>query len=122
MEIATIVGMLAAFGLIFSAMDDPTAFVDVPSVLIVVAGSIAVVLFRSSLAEFLGAVGVMGKTFKNKLEPGEDLICAERALVVLGEPVAQASPCPVFKIMRGHCESNTDNWNGRESPKQRWVR
>ena len=74
MDIATIVGMLAAFGLIFSAMDDPAAFFDVPSMLIVVAGSIAVVLFRCSLGEFLGAIGVMGKTFKNKLEPGEDLI------------------------------------------------
>ena len=33
-----------------------------------------VVMFRSSLGEFLGAVGVMGKTFKNKLEPAEELI------------------------------------------------
>ena len=74
MDIATIVGLLAAFGLIISAMSDPAAFVDIPSVLIVVAGSIAVVLFRSSLGEFLGAIGVMGKCFKNKLEPGEDLI------------------------------------------------
>jgi chemotaxis protein MotA len=74
MDIATIVGLLAAFGLIISAMSDPAAFVDVPSVLIVVAGSIAVVLFRSSLGEFLGAIAVMGKCFKNKLEPGEDLI------------------------------------------------
>ena len=56
------------------------------------------------------------------VEPGEDLVCAERALIVLREPVAQASPCPVFKIVKGHCESNTDDWNGRESPKQRWVR
>ena len=74
MDIATIVGLLAAFGLIISAMSDPAAFVDIPSVLIVVAGSIAVVLFRSSLVEFLGAIAVMGKCFKNKLEPGEDLI------------------------------------------------
>ena len=74
MDIATIVGLLAAFGLIISAMSDPAAFVDIPSVLLVVAGSIAVVLFRSSLGEFLGAIGVMGKCFKNKLEPGEDLI------------------------------------------------
>ena len=74
MDIATIVGLLAAFGLIISAMSDPAAFVDIPSVLIVVAGSIAVVLFRSSLGEFLGAIAVMGKCFKNKLEPGEDLI------------------------------------------------
>ena len=74
MDIATIVGMLGAFGLIFMAIDQPSAFVDTPSMLIVVAGSIMVVMFRSSLGEFLGAVGVMGKTFKNKLEPAEDLI------------------------------------------------
>jgi chemotaxis protein MotA len=74
MDIATIVGMLGAFGLIFMAIDQPSAFVDTPSMLIVVCGSIMVVMFRSSLGEFLGAVGVMGKTFKNKLEPAEDLI------------------------------------------------
>ena len=54
MDIATIVGLLGAFGLIFSAMDDPGAFIDTPSMLIVVAGSTAVVLFRSSL-ESLGS-------------------------------------------------------------------
>ena len=45
MDIATIIGLLGAFGLIFSAMDDPGAFIDTPSMLIVVAGSTAVVLF-----------------------------------------------------------------------------
>jgi len=74
MDIATIVGLLAAFGLIFSSMDDPAAFVDTASLLIVVAGSTSVVLFRSSLGEFLGAIGVAGKTFKNKLDPPEQLI------------------------------------------------
>ena len=74
MDIATIVGLLAAFGLIISAMSDPAAFVDVPSVLIVVAGSIAVVLFRSSLGEFLGAIAVMGKCFKNKLYCSHNLV------------------------------------------------
>lgn len=74
MDIATIVGLLGAFGLIFSAMDDPGAFIDTPSMLIVVAGSTAVVLFRSSLGEFLGAIGVAGKTFKNKLDAPEQLI------------------------------------------------
>jgi chemotaxis protein MotA len=33
-----------------------------------------VVMFRSSLSEFLGAVGVLGKTFKNKLDAPEALI------------------------------------------------
>jgi chemotaxis protein MotA len=38
----------------------------------VVGGSIMVVMFRSSLGEFLGAIAVMGKTFKNKIdEPGK---------------------------------------------------
>ena len=74
MDIATIIGLLGAFGLIFSAMDDPGAFIDTPSMLIVVAGSTAVVLFRSSLGEFLGAIGVAAKTFKNKLDAPEQLI------------------------------------------------
>jgi chemotaxis protein MotA len=74
MDIATIVGLLAAFGLILASMDDPAAFVDTASLLIVVAGSTSVVLFRSSLGEFLGAIGVAGKTFKNKLDPPEKLI------------------------------------------------
>ena len=74
MDIATIVGLLGAFGLIISAMDDPGAFIDTPSMLIVVAGSTAVVLFRSSLGEFLGAIGVAAKTFKNKLDAPEQLI------------------------------------------------
>jgi chemotaxis protein MotA len=74
MDIATIIGLLGAFGLIFSAMDDPGAFIDTPSMLIVVAGSTAVVLFRSSLSEFLGAIAVAGKTVKNKLDAPEQLI------------------------------------------------
>ena len=74
MDIATIIGLLGAFGLIFSAMDDPGAFIDTPSMLIVVAGSTAVVLFRSSLGEFLGAIGVAAKTVKNKLDAPEQLI------------------------------------------------
>jgi chemotaxis protein MotA len=76
MDIATIIGLLGAFGLIVSAIgfDSLSQFVDTPSVLIVVAGSIMVVMFRSSLGEFLGAIAVMGKTFKNKLDKPEDLI------------------------------------------------
>ena len=75
MDIATIVGLLGAFGLIAMAIgENGSAFVDTPSVLIVVLGSLAVTLFRSSLGEFLGAFKVVGKTFKNKLEKPEELI------------------------------------------------
>jgi chemotaxis protein MotA len=74
MDLATIVGLLGAFGLIAASISQPAAFVDVPSMLIVVAGSISVVLFRSSLSEFLSAVSVLGKTFKNKIDKPEELI------------------------------------------------
>ena len=84
MDIATIIGLLGSFGLIVSAIgfDSMGQFVDTPSILIVVAGSIMVVMFRSSLGEFLGAIAVMGKTFKNKLDKPEDLI---RRLVELAD-------------------------------------
>ncbi len=74
MDIATIVGLLGAFGLIFMAIDDMSAFIDTASLLIVVGGSIMVVMLRSSLGEFLGAVAVLAKTFKNKLDAPETLI------------------------------------------------
>ncbi|MEJ6525994.1 MAG: flagellar motor protein PomA, partial [OM182 bacterium] len=76
MDIATILGLIGAFGLIISAIgfDQLGAFIDIPSVNIVVAGSLMVTLLRSSLGEFLGAVKVFGKTFKNKLEKPEVLI------------------------------------------------
>ncbi|MGA0807157.1 MAG: MotA/TolQ/ExbB proton channel family protein [Pseudohongiellaceae bacterium] len=74
MDIATIVGLLGALAMIGMSISQPAAFIDVPSILIVVAGTIMVVLFRSSLAEFLSAVSVMGKTFKNKLDKPEALI------------------------------------------------
>ena len=74
MDIATIIGLLGAFGLIFSAISQPAAFIDVPSIMIVVLGSIMVVMLRSSLGEFLGAIAVMGKTFKNKLDKPNELI------------------------------------------------
>jgi len=74
MDIATIIGLLGAFGLIFMAIDDMAAFIDTPSLLIVVGGSIMVVMFRSSLGEFLGAVAVMGKAFKSKIDEPAQLI------------------------------------------------
>ena len=71
MDIATIIGLLGAFGLIFMAIDDMAAFIDTPSLLIVVGGSIMVVMFRSSLGEFLA---VMGKAFKSKIDEPAQLI------------------------------------------------
>ena len=74
MDIATIVGLLGAFGLIFASIDDIGAFIDTPSILIVLCGSAMVTMARSSLAEFLSAGGVAGKCFMYKLDSPKDLI------------------------------------------------
>jgi chemotaxis protein MotA len=74
MDVATILGFLATFGLIVMAMGNPGPFVDMPSVYIVVCGTLTAVLARSSFPEFFGSIGVALKTVKFKLDPPESLI------------------------------------------------
>ena len=81
MDIATIIGFLATFGLIIMSMGDPGPFIDMPSVYIVVLGTLTAVLARSSIPEFVGAIGVALKTVKYKVDKPEDLI---EKLVELG--------------------------------------
>ena len=81
MDIATIIGFGATFGLIVMSMGNPGPFIDMPSVYIVLLGTMTAVLARSSIPEFIGSIGVVMKTVKFKLDPPEALI--ER-LVELG--------------------------------------
>ena len=81
MDIATIIGFVATFGLIIMAMGNPGPFIDMPSVYIVVLGTATAVLMRSSIPEFVGAIGVVMKTFKHKEDKPEALI---EKLVELG--------------------------------------
>lgn len=81
MDLATIVGFAATFGLIIMAMGDPGPFIDMPSVYIVVLGTLTAVLARSTFPEFIGAIGVALKTVKFKIEKPEVLI---EKLVELG--------------------------------------
>ena len=74
MDIATIIGFLATFGLIVMAMGDPAPFIDMPSFYIVVLGTLTAVLARSSIPEFVGAIGVALKTVKYKVDKPEDLV------------------------------------------------
>jgi chemotaxis protein MotA len=74
MDIATIIGFAATFGLIIMAMGDPAPFIDMPSVYIVVLGTLTAVLARSTIPEFVGAIGVAMKTVKFKLDKPEALI------------------------------------------------
>jgi len=81
MDIATVIGFAATFGLIIMAMGTPSTFLDMASIYIVVLGTLTAVLARSSFPEFIGSVGVAMKTVKYKVDPPEALI--ER-LVALG--------------------------------------
>lgn len=77
MDLATLVGILGAFGIIGGAMAMSGGigiFIDIPSVLIVIVGTIFVVLMKFSLGQFLGSFKVAGKAFMFKLVDPSDLI------------------------------------------------
>ncbi|WP_416395720.1 flagellar motor protein PomA [Allohahella sp. A8] len=77
MDIATLVGLLGSFAIIIMAMllsGTLMMFVDVPSVLIVIVGSIFVVLMKFTLGQFLGAGKVAAKAFMFKSDDPEELI------------------------------------------------
>ena len=65
MDIATIIGIVSALTLLLLAMGDPVSFLDIPSVLIVVGGTVAATLISNPLADVVGLVGVYKNAIKN---------------------------------------------------------
>ncbi len=66
MDIATIIGLLAAFGLMLSAIlqgGSLMMFIDIASILIVVGGTIGTVLVHFPFGDVLGAFNVARKGF-----------------------------------------------------------
>ena len=77
MDLATLVGMLGAIGIVLAAIltgGSALVFVNVPSILIVVAGTVMVVMIKFSLGQFLGATKVALTAFFNKPTDPEELI------------------------------------------------
>ena len=77
MDLATLIGLVGAFGIVIFAMlsgGSLDMFVNTPSLLIVMVGSLFVVLMKFSLGQFLGAMKVAVKAFSFKLTPPEELI------------------------------------------------
>ncbi|QSX34751.1 flagellar motor protein PomA [Shewanella avicenniae] len=77
MDLATVIGLVGSFGFVVGAMVTSGGlgiFIDVPSVLIVVAGSMFVVMMKFNLKQFLGAVKIAIKAFMFKLDKPEELI------------------------------------------------
>ncbi len=75
MDLATVIGMLVAFGLVFAAIwRDITLFLDFPSVLIVIGGTLGATLITYPLNHVLGIVAVMRKTFFTKQDDPNEVI------------------------------------------------
>lgn len=78
MDIATIIGSILAFGLVFQAMASGggmSGFIDVPSIGIVFGGTLGVLLMNFPLAQVLGVAKVTLKTITFKLNtPTEEIL------------------------------------------------
>ena len=76
-DLATLIGIIGAFGIVAMAMvlgGSPLVFVNVPSLLIVIGGSLFVVLMKFGIGQFFGAFKVAIKAFMFKSDQPKDLI------------------------------------------------
>ena len=84
MDLATLIGLIGAFGIVFAAMASGGSillFVNMPSLLIVFGGTIFAVLMKFSGKQFASSVKIAVKAFVVKTPKVEDLIpvCIEMA-------------------------------------------
>ena len=79
MDIATLIGIVLSFGLMVWAIlygGPLSIFIDIPSIAIVIGGSIGVALINFPLGDILGTVGVVKKTILIK-EPDTNKLIAQ---------------------------------------------
>lgn len=77
MDIATLVGIVGAFGVIFTAImlgGSADTFVNVPSIIVVIGGTFAVTLTQVSIGQFLGSFKVALSAFLHKSTAANKLI------------------------------------------------
>ncbi len=77
MDLATLIGFLAAAGIIMSAIilgGDPGMFFNIPSLLVVGGGTVGAVLMQFSVAQFLGAMKVGMKALFFSIASPKELI------------------------------------------------
>jgi len=77
MDLATLLGLLGALGVVLAAMltgGDALVFVNAPSMLIVLGGTFMVVMIKFSLSQFFGAFKVAARAFIFKVDNPEELI------------------------------------------------
>lgn len=77
MDLATLLGLVGALGVVMAAIitgGSPIMFFNIPSVLIVLAGTMLVVMIKFNMAHFLGAFKVALRAFSNKMENPEEIV------------------------------------------------
>ncbi|HPP53210.1 MAG TPA: MotA/TolQ/ExbB proton channel family protein, partial [Thermoguttaceae bacterium] len=79
MDIGTIVGLIGGAGVLLLSLSMAQgggiqAFIDYPSIMVVVGGSFAAVLLSSPVPDFFNLLRVVKVLFKNKLEEHRNLI------------------------------------------------
>ena len=77
MDLATLIGLITAFGIIMASIflgGSAGTFMNVPSMLVVCGGTVGAVLMQFSIGQFLGAVKIALKAFFNKTETPDTLI------------------------------------------------
>ncbi len=75
MDIATVIGIVVAFGLVLFAIGDAvTGFIDVPSMAIVIGGTVGVLLIAYPLANCIGVIKIILKTILNKPADGPSVV------------------------------------------------
>ncbi len=74
MDLATLIGLIGAIGIIAASIllgTGAQVFFNVPSLLIVIGGSLFVVLAKFNVSQFIGAIKVAGRAFRFKLPDTE---------------------------------------------------
>lgn len=77
MDLATLIGLLGAIGIIIMAMvlgGSVLLFINIPSLLIVVVGTLFAVLIKFPIGHFLGAFRIAAKAFMAKTDDPKSLI------------------------------------------------
>ncbi|MEE4277775.1 MAG: flagellar motor protein PomA [Halieaceae bacterium] len=77
MDLATLLGMVGAIGVVLAAIltgGSAPIFINVPSILIVIGGTLLVVMIKFSMTQFFGAFKVALTAFSNKTVEPDELI------------------------------------------------
>jgi chemotaxis protein MotA len=77
LDLATLIGLIAAFGIVLTSIvmgGSAGTFVNGPSLLVVLGGTVAVTMMKFSLGKFLSATSIAVKAFLHKPSAPEELI------------------------------------------------